>query len=215
MKKLVVLVAAAPLLVAAPTAEARTKICAKTAKVISGSVVVPGYDDPVAPGGHATPNSAKDVPVKRLSRTAVEYAVPAGKSAVVAVQGVRFRLSQEANFRYGCFGHSPAQGALYPRIALNRGKVVATTRAGRPGAVSTGMGMADPFADAAMTFEVKAGGRPEYPVVTMRRTAGDGKVNVTPYAGPRPGTCRQVGTARFAFTKKGPRVYYDGRRARR
>jgi hypothetical protein len=213
--------AAALLVTAAGAAPAQAKVCAKTAKLVSGTVVIPGYDEPQPPtpenpmpSPYPTRNPAKDRTVTHLRR-GEPYLVPRGKRAVLVMQGVRYRLGPDSEFLLACFGRSRAQGGIHPRVSLASGSAEVTAKAGKPGAVSTGMGMVDPFADGAARFRVRITGDEERPTVTMKRTRGPAKLNVTPYAGPRAGTCRQVVSARFVATQDGARVYYDGVRVRR
>ena len=80
-------------------------------------------------------------------------------------------------------------------------------KAGEPGAVDTGQALVNPFARAAMTFEVVLTGTSELNVeqgVThVALLKGSGRINVTPYVGPSPGTCRQVHTAELRSPTKG------------
>ena len=148
----------------------------------------------------------------RISRESYDL-FTAKTKAKVRYQGVVYSLLRGSDFGLGCFGRSVQQGGIYPRLILRKGWVKLIARAGKPGAVSTYEAMADPFADRAMRIIVKRRlKKPSVPYGKTRvnRVRGAGYVNLTPYVGPRPGTCRQVDGGTFASSAGPGRARYRG-----
>ena len=190
---------AATLLVPASAAASPPNKCAKGAKLTSGAVEnkVSGrrYEK-----GDRVPREDWDLFTARTK-------------AKIRYQGVVYSLRRKSDFGLGCFGHSVQQGAIYPRVVLRKGWVKLIARAGKPGAVSTMEAMADPFADRAMRIIVKRRvKKPALPYGKTRvnRVAGAGYVNLTPYVGPSPGTCRQVDGGTFNSSARGGSARYRG-----
>ena len=148
----------------------------------------------------------------RISRES--YALFRAKTkAKVRYQGVVYSLRRGSDFGLGCFGRSVQQGGIHPRLILRKGWVKLIAHAGKPGAVSTYEAMADPFADRAMRIVVKRRIKsPSVPYGTTRvnRVKGAGYVNLTPYVGPSPGTCRQVDGGTFRSHSRGGSARYRG-----
>ena len=207
------IVAAVVALPAAGPAAAAAPHCAGRAAV-RGSLVIPAYD-PNPSGGPAVRNPARDK-VAHSVRVYQGYLVPKGKVAVVTVQGVTFRIGSNTEFTYGCFGHSQAEGPRWPRIELlGSGTVTVSNRGGSAGAVSTPAGLINPVATAASKFSVRFSELTSRSVTRVARLAGPSEsINVTPYVGPRPGSCRHVNTSVLTVTRRGGSAVYDGRRAR-
>ena len=210
---LALFMAAAVALPVARPAAAGTPHCVGHAAV-RGSLVIPAYD-PNPSGGPAIRNPAHDR-VTHSVRLFQGYLVPKGKVAVVSVQGVTFRIGPNTKFTYGCFGHSQAEGPRWPRIdVLESGKVTVTDRAGSAGAVSTPAGLIGPVATAASKFVVRYSALASRSVTSIARLAGPSEsINITPYVGPRPGTCRHVNTSVLTVKGRGGSAVYDGHRAR-
>ena len=128
----------------------------------------------------------------------------ADSAAKIRFQDVVYKLRRGSEFMLACFGHTVKQGAIYPRLSLHTGHARLIARAGAPGAISTNEAMADPFADRAMRITVRRAPRPSNPLfgkTTVDRLTGDGYVNLTPYVGERPGTCRQVDGGKLVSKK--------------
>lgn len=175
--------------------------CDKTAAVESGTVLAIDTTTGVPVEGA----------VQELRRGRGHPYAVAGGPATVDFQGVRYELADGSEFLLGCFGESKAAGARFPRLVLGKGRAEATTAEGKTGAVSNGAGMVNPQQRIAMTFKVKA---PSYAHLraTKEREA-PGRLAVTPYAGPRKGTCRYVKVS-ASLDAEADTARYDGKRAR-
>lgn len=193
------LAVAACALTAAP-AQAAGKQCSRKATVTSGTVL-----------SMSTATVAEDgtqqldpTPQKKLNGIMVYTSSTAAK---VKYQKVVYTLEAGAVFGLSCFGHSVAEGAKFPLITLYMGKATVKFRNGRPGAVSAGEGLWDPYQEKAMTMTVtrtpkgkptvdevlqKGQGALMLGTVKVRKMAGKGYLNVTPYVGRKPGVCRQA-----------------------
>jgi hypothetical protein len=137
------------------------------------------------------------------------YAVSA--AATLVFQGVRYELAHGSQFVIGCFGETKGAKARFPRLALGVGRVIVTTVEGTPGAASNAAAMVNPQSREAMTFTVRA--KSYWRLVATKRRSAPGRLAVTPYAGPRKGTCRYV-RATAALDAKADTASYDGVRAR-
>ena len=204
MRPRAAILAAAPILAvlaASPSWADAGGTCDRTAAVGSGSIVAIDTDTGVPGGG----------PVQALRRGRNHpYQVVDGP-ATVMFQGVRYELAQGSQFLLGCFGESKAVGARFPRVFLGRGHAEVRTARGRTGAVSNVAAMVNPERRIAMTFEVEASSPTRLRVTKPREASG--RVAVTPYAGPRKGTCRYV-KASASLDAEADTARYDGRAAR-
>ena len=187
-----------------PAASAGAKTCKKTAELRSGELHRLGAGTQFEKGD-------------TLRRP---QAYEAERKSKVRFQGVTFVVADGSWFALGCFGHTVAQGAIYPSMTLHKGQVKMISSAGKPGSVVTNEAMADPFADRGMRIVVKRRPKNDDSPLAVGKTwvdkvKGSGYVNLTPYVGPRPGTCRQVDGGKFVSRKfvhgyfKG-RAYYRG-----
>ena len=148
---------------------------------------------------------------------------------VVTARGNTYSISKGATFKFGCYGRSPSDRNLKPALALLHGTAVVKTAAGAPGGVLTMEALADPREDATMTYRVKRtltkkgeltlddrlawfGDTISQPRGTTRvKAAKSGPiVGVTPYVGPRSGTCRYVHGARLTSTGVDSKGYTKG-----
>jgi hypothetical protein len=126
------------------------------------------------------------------------------RKAKIRFQGASFKVDGRSEFSLSCFGESAAEGAIYPSIWLWKGRAKMIAGAGRPGALVTNEAMAGPVGKAAIQIVAKR--RPKSPTSRFGRTwvdrvKGKGYVNLTPYVGPRPGTCRYVDGGIFTSKK--------------
>jgi hypothetical protein len=175
--------------------------CDKTAAVASGTVVA---IDP------ATGTRLQDA-LQELRRGARRPYAVSGGPATIEFQGVSYELAADSEFLLGCFGESKAVGARFPRLVLGSGRAEVTTAEGRTGAVSNGAAMVNPEKRIAMTFTVRA---PSYlRLKASKDRDAPGRLAVTPYAGPRKGTCRYV-KASASLDAEADTARYDGKRAR-
>jgi hypothetical protein len=198
---ILLIAATAGLLAGAPASADTGGSCDGTAAVTGGTVVA--ID--------TTTGRPVDGALQELRRGRTHpYAVTGGPATVV-FQGVRYRLAADSQFLLACYGETRAVGARFPRLVLGAGRATVTTAEGRTGAVSNAAAMVNPKTRIAMTFVVSALSYSHLRVTKDPRAAG--RVAVTPYAGPRKGTCRYV-TASAALDAEADTARYDGRRAR-
>jgi hypothetical protein len=175
--------------------------CDETAAVVSGTIVA---IDP------ATGVRREDA-LQELRRGARRPYAVSGEPATIEFQGVRYELATDSEFLLGCFGESKAVGARFPRVVLGAGRAKVTTAEGRTGAVSNAAALVNPEKRIAITFTVRA---PSYHRLKARKDRDEpGRLAVTPYAGPRKGTCRYV-EASASLDAEADTARYDGRRAR-
>lgn len=127
---------------------------------------------------------------------------------------VTYTISRNAIFRIGCSGVSAGSPLEVPDVSLMRGKAVVHTTRRVPGSVSTEEGLFGPVpGGGAMAYLVSRAltqsappsmndkiywyadysNQPVGTTDTQAKSAD--KVNVTPYVGPDPGTCRHVDSA--------------------
>ena len=191
MKALLAAVAAASVLVAPATAAAAAaaaKECDKTAKLASGKL------ERQTDGKHVQAGAT-------LRRPDPFHAESAAK---IRFDGVVYKVRRGSEFLLACFGHTVQQGAIYPRLSLHKGHAKLFARSGAPGAISTIEAMSDPFADRAMRIVVtRRLTKPNRPFgrTVVDKVHGRGSVNITPYVGPKPGTCRQGDGGTFVSKK--------------
>jgi hypothetical protein len=168
--------AAAALL--APASAASAGDCHNTAKLASGELS--RLDD----GRHLE----KGATIRRGPPYKAE------RKSKIRFQGATFKVADGSEMTLSCFGESAAEGAIHPSVWLWKGQVKVIAAAGRPGAIITNEAMAGPIAHGAIRIVVKR--RRKSPTSNFGRTWVDrvkgGEVNLTPYVGPRPGTCRYV-----------------------
>jgi hypothetical protein len=216
MRLLAVPLALVALAAAAPAAAA--KECSRSATVTAGTVQ-DLRQGTVGPDGVYTLDGAPAE--RRLSGRAL-YATAA--AATLSYEGVTYRLAPRTVFGLSCFGHSRKEGARFPALELRAGRVAVTSEAGRPGAVSANEGLWDPYRERAMRFSVTrtAKGAPsfarllregpsvlQYGTARVRKTGGDGYLNITPYVGRGRGVCRQAKGGRFV-SKRLVGGYFEG-----
>jgi hypothetical protein len=176
------------LLVLAPAGSASANSCKSTAELRSGEL------HRLGPGTRFEKGDTLRRP----------HAYEAQRKSKIRFQGVTYVVAPDSWFALGCFGHSLAQGVIYPSMTLHKGQVKMISSGGKPGSVVTNEAMADPFADRGMRIVVKR--RPKKDPLMFGKTwvdkvKGRGYVNLTPYVGPRSGTCRQVDGGKFVSRK--------------
>jgi len=129
------------------------------------------------------------------------------KSVLVLYGGVRYTVAARSVFAVGCSGQT-SSGPAVPTLALGAGQIKVADPTGVAGAVITFEGLFGPVPGktGAMTFTIKRKTvRPLKDVPSMIRSIsnnvkavrgitsvavkGSSQVNVTPYFGPKPGTC--------------------------
>jgi hypothetical protein len=196
-----VLAATVTALVVAPARADTGGSCDKTAAVAAGTVLA--ID--------TTTGRTIEGAVEELRRGRTHPYAVTGGPATVLFQGVRYRLAADSQFLLGCYGETKAVGARFPRLVLGAGRATVTTAKGKTGAVSNAAAMVNPKTRIAMTFVVKAASYSQLRVTKDPRAPG--QVAVTPYAGPRKGTCRYV-KASAALDAEADTARYDGRSSR-
>jgi hypothetical protein len=184
----VILAALAATCVLVVPAAASAKECGKTAKLASGTL------ERLTDEKHLRAGAT-------LRRPDPFHAERAAK---IRFGGVVYKVKRGSEFILACFGHTVQQGAIYPRLSLHKGRAKLIARNGVPGAISTIEAMSDPFADRAMRIVVtRRLTKPNRPFgkTTVDKVHGRGAVNITPYVGPKPGTCRQGDGGTFISKK--------------
>ena len=146
------------------------------------------------------------------------------KDATIAYHGVTYTAQADTIFLLTCFGESARAGAIFPSIDLLTGVLSAHAREGKPGAIVANEAMWGPAGRQDISFRVSRtakgdpspveifSGGPEtlsFGTSKVAKTAGDGYLNVTPYVGPRPGSCRHAKGGTFV-SKRLKRGYYQG-----
>lgn len=197
-------------LVTAGGASATTRQCASSATIIrqssTGSLI--WYDSQKARNG--APYRAHTLP----RGGARWWELHGGRTLTLAFGGDRFDLSGNAIFALTCSGVSKAQGAIMPTITVLQGTIVVHTTRTVLGAIFAEEGLIGPVtSNPAMVYTVtrvttqknltpnqKFSWLANYtnqPAGTLTaRTDVVGKlINVTPYVGPRIGSCRHVKSA--------------------
>ena len=191
---------AAILIFPAGAVAAEANACDTSARVTAGSVVALDVRT-----GHPT---GDPVTTLRRGRT---HAYTVSASATLVFQGVHYELANGSQFVLGCFGETKGAKARFPRLALGVGRVTVTTAEGAPGAVSNAAAMVNPQSRETMTFTVRA--KSYWRLVAIKRRSAPGRLAITPYAGPRKGSCRYVRTV-AVLDAKADTASYDGARAR-
>ena len=147
----------------------------------------------------------------------------------LTIRGNTYRIAKGSTFKFSCYGRSVTDRNLKPALSLLRGKVDVKTSAHAPGGVITHEGLMDPRSDPTMTYQVRRtltkrgeltqddrlawfGDMVSQPRGTTRVRARKGGpiVGVTPYVGPRPGSCRYCRKARLKSTGVDSKGYTKG-----
>jgi hypothetical protein len=176
-------------------------------------------DDPAAIVDHNSKAPDGEAPAGGKLRYPGHF-FDATADVVVKVRGNTYRVSEGATFQFSCYAKSKADRHPKPSLDLLQGDVDAETGAAHPGAVLTHEALLDPRRDPTMRFSVSRELTSDDEltltdkmkwfanVVTQRlgttvmTTKKSGPiVGVTPYVGPRSGSCRYVHGARL--TSKG------------
>jgi hypothetical protein len=220
MRKLstITLALAALAVAAVPATAAKPKQCSRQATVDDGTVLDMTTAHP-GPDGQLT-----------LDQTAVRYlkarhAYTTTATARFAFDGVVYTIERGAVFNLSCFGHSKADGAKFPSLVLHVGEVAVAAKADKPGAVTSNEVMFDPYQSKAISFTVTrtVRGAPSFQkiladgpsatrfgVTEVRKLKKAANyLNITPYVGPRSGTCRQAKGGVFS-SRKIEDGYYRG-----
>ena len=201
-------------LIAPSSAHALEEKCKKTATVESGDVLHHESFEAAEPLSGATIRRRSGF-YRAESTVKLDYADNA------------YTIEPGSIFKIVCYGRSVKTGMTLPALDLLKGEAKVKTAAGKPGGVVTTEGLIDPREDPTMTFTVsrklaKAGepstdallawfaGYISAPLgTTTVDTNGKPDVGVTPYVGPKPGTCRYVHGAKL--TSKGrSKGYFTG-----
>lgn len=176
------------------------KECDREARVTKGTVLD-------LTRGHFESNGSFNLDGAKVDELAGGPTYLTDGKATLKFQGVTYRMMQETIFRLGCFGHSRAEGAVYPSIYLMMGSASVRAQEGKPGGISTNEALVDPYLSKRGTFRLTRTGKGnpsaaevlrKGPGVLLlgtskaRKVRGEGYLNITPYVGPRSGTCRQA-----------------------
>ena len=148
---------------------------------------------------------------------------------VVKVKGNTYSVSGGSTFKFSCYGKSKADRHLKPSLDLLRGEVDVKSGAADPGAVLTHEGLFDPRNDPTMTFTIRRTLTSDAELTVADRmnwfanflsqrlgtTVAEARksgpiVGVTPYVGPRRGSCRYVHAARLKSKGHDSKGYTTG-----
>ena len=110
--------------------------------------------------------------------------------------GVVYKFRRGSEFYLGCFGRANQNGRTpYPRMELHKGHAKMIARRGIPGAVSTSEALSSPYRDRGMRIVVTRRLKDpdsRFGRTTVDKVHGQGRVELVPYVGPRPGIARHV-----------------------
>lgn len=202
-------------LVTSGSASATTRQCATSATIVrqssTGSLI--WYDAKKSRNG--SPYRARTLP----RGGARWWELHGGRTLTLTFGGDRFNLSGNAIFALTCSGVSKAQGAIMPTITVLQGTIVVHTTRTVLGAVFAEEALVGPVtSNPAMTYTVTRTtnkknltpnqkfswlanytNQPAGTLTTKSDSAGK-LINVTPYVGPRIGSCRHVKSAQLHTT---------------
>jgi hypothetical protein len=193
--------------------------CAKTAVVKSGKIA---KIQQITRDEQGKPLVDKAPTVKTLRRSTYFVAVD---PSTIMMQGSRFTVGDGAVFSLSCWGHSAKEGAKYPMLDIGAGTATVTARDGRSVGLTSDESLLDNFADKNMTFsltrtpegdpsleDIITGGPGllAFGTTVAKKTAGDGFINLTPYVGTKPGTCRQAKGGKLTSTGRDARGFLKG-----
>ena len=203
-------------LIAPSTVQAAGYKCKKTATVTSGDVLrFTNFAEPGVPISGDT-----------ITRGAAFYR--AESKVELDFAGNDYTIAAGTIFMQSCYGRSVKTGMTLPGLDMLKGEMKVKTGAKTPGAIITTEGFYDPRTDYTMTFEVsrtlKKAGEPgpdqlrdwyagyiTAPKGTTK-VSTDGKpiVGVTPFVGPKRGTCRYVHKATLTSSGTTRDGYFTG-----
>ena len=113
------------------------------------------------------------------------------------------RLTAGTRFLLSCWGPSRAFGAVLPLLQVHNGTIRVTDSGKQPMALVTNAALVGPTPGdigKALSFVVTEHSSPTmWPTTTAGVTGVTRRINITPYVGPRPGTCRVVTSARLVY----------------
>lgn len=205
--------ASAVLTIGVPAASAAAYPCAPSAKIThsSGS----GY---ISWAGRETKGQLKKFTGSHVTYGTHFYELH-GKTITLAFGGNTFVLGSNAVFALNCSGTAAGQKAKMPSIRMLRGKATVRTTHAVEGSVAAEDGLFGPIpGSSATSFTVSRTLRQHSPLTLMQAVywfmeytnepAGTSRittlthtlVNVTPYVGPRRGSCRHVHSAVLTTT---------------
>jgi hypothetical protein len=224
-----VTLAVVPATIAAPNASARSAAgCSKWKATVSEAAAANVVDYDFTHGYTTDPNAHYGDPLQgtRLVRGHA-YQVTGG-NVVVKFGQVRFTVSDGTFFSLSCSGQVRG-GPLFPTLYLASGKIKVADPARVAGAVSTFEGLYGPVPGMKGRLIFTVSRVPAKPLEddlksifltsfylrdSVRGTTsavvngGAPLVNVTPYVGPGPGTCRHCHGARLSSVGKGSAQYF-------
>ena len=205
------------LLIAPASADAAGYKCKKTATIERGEVL--RFTNFAEPG----------VPVSGDTITRGSAFFQAASDVKLDLAGNLYTIAEGTIFMPSCYGRSVQTGMTLPGLDMLKGEMKVKTDGDKPGAIITTEGFYDPRTDYTMTFEAtrtlhknNAAPTPEQlrswyagfisAPLGATRVSTDGKpiVGVTPFVGPKRGTCRYVHGATLiskGTTRKG---YFTG-----
>jgi hypothetical protein len=164
--------------------------CAKTARIVSshgaGKITVYGQRHP-----------SGDTFGKKVLHRHNAYEL-SGKRITLEFGTNHYQLSDGSIFMLNCSGESVSEPAIMPSLIVLRGKIRVHTTKSRNGSVYTEEALFGPLAGSNKPMKLWFANVVDQPQGTSRGvTTTSSKLNVTPYVGPKQGTCRAVQSAKL------------------
>jgi len=219
-----VLAAGCALTPASASAASSSLPCASSARITSRSG--PGY---LEWAGKETQGKLRKFTGKKVTRGVHFYEL---KRTTIKLRfgGNTFRLGANAIFALGCSGEAAGDRAIMPSIRFLRGSATVHTTHAVEGSVVTEEALYGPVVSSRATSYAVIRTLHQHKALTLGQTVNwfldyrnqptgtsttkthtSLRVNVTPYVGPRHGSCRQVHSAKLVTTRSfghGTAVYH-------
>jgi hypothetical protein len=223
-----VMLAVVPATIAAPRGSAKSAAgCPKWKARVSAAAVANVVDFDFTKGFTTDPSVHYGDPLQGTALVKGHAYQVTGADVIVRYGQVRFTVSDGTIFSLTCAGQSRG-GRLFPTLYLASGKIKVADPARVAGAVLTFEGLYGPVpgANGRLIFTVSR--VPATPLedtksifltsfylrdsvrgtTSVAVNGGAPRVNVTPYFGPGPGTCRHCHGARLSSVGKGSAQYF-------
>lgn len=175
---------------AADNAPCSTSAPSTTAKLVSGTLSVNDFANPVK-----TVRSGATLDYDTSYRALTKVTLSWLGNTAVARTGTFINLA--------CYGLSVKQRAVNPSFYIRSGALTVTAAGRTPLGVTTIAALLGPVPEDVgknLTYWAgEASSATAWPTTSVKVTGKTRRVNVTPYAGPRPGSCRVVTSARLVY----------------
>jgi len=114
-------------------------------------------------------------------------------------------VSKGTQVTTGCYGYAVGQPANKPDLSIMMGTATVHDQGQRPLGIVTPAALVTPY-EGEMSAHPKVGyvvrehhSARQFPTVTLHTLKGTPSINVTPYAGPQPGSCRHAKWAKLVY----------------